>query len=160
MLMLATLRDIFPSVISNFGSLCIERAESEPLKWLLSCTSPACLHTYAFHKWGQILSEFVFWPPAQPSLVSWPFNLHLDFWKWRSWEIKVYFKPLKNFRSCKPGFFFGFWCKSNFFFRWRPWKKSRFAGPEVYLRFEADLDFSRPWFSEIKVQIKRPIHLT
>ena len=26
-----------------------------------------------------------------------------------------------------------------------------------FLRFEADLDFSRPWFSEIKVQIKRPI---
>ena len=25
-----------------------------------------------------------------------------------------------------------------------------------YLKFEADLDFSRPWFSEIKVQIKRP----
>ena len=22
-----------------------------------------------------------------------PFNLHLDFWKWRSWEIKVCFKP-------------------------------------------------------------------
>ena len=23
-------------------------------------------------------------------------------------------------------------------------KKSRFAGPEIFLRFEADLDFSRP----------------
>ena len=22
-----------------------------------------------------------------------PFNLHLDFWKWRYWEIKVCFKP-------------------------------------------------------------------
>ena len=22
-----------------------------------------------------------------------PFNMHLDFWKWRSWEIKVCFKP-------------------------------------------------------------------
>ena len=35
-------------------------------------------------------------------------------------------------------------------------KKSRFAGTENFLRSEADLDFSRPWFSEIKVQIKRP----
>ena len=37
----------------------------------------------------------------------------------------------------------------------RPRKKSRFVGPEIFLRFEADLDFSRPWFSEIKAQIKR-----
>ena len=27
------------------------------------------------------------------------------------------------------------------FFRWRPRKKSRCARPEVFLRFEADLDF-------------------
>ena len=30
------------------------------------------------------------------------------------------------------------------------WKKSRFAEPEI------DIDFSRPLFSEIGVQIKRP----
>ena len=31
------------------------------------------------------------------------------------------------------------------FFRWTPRKKkSRFAGPEIFLRFETDLDFSRP----------------
>ena len=47
--------------------------------------------------------------------------------------------------------------KSNIFFMCRPRKKSRFAGPEFFLRFEADLDFLRPRFSEIKVQIKRPI---
>ena len=35
-------------------------------------------------------------------------------------------------------------------------KKSRFAWPEIFLRCEADLDFSRHWFSDIKVQIKRP----
>ena len=29
------------------------------------------------------------------------------------------------------------------------------AGPEIFLRFETDLNFSRPWFIEIKVQIKR-----
>ena len=28
--------------------------------------------------------------------------------------------------------------------RWRPRKKSRFEGPEIFLRFTADLDFSRP----------------
>ena len=56
--------------------------------------------------------------------------------------------------SCKPGFFFRSlpWKKA----RWQTEKKSRFAGPENFQRFEADLDFSRPWFSEIKVQIKRP----
>ena len=35
-------------------------------------------------------------------------------------------------------------------------KKFRSAGPEIFLRFETDLNFSRPWFSEIKVQIKWP----
>ena len=34
-------------------------------------------------------------------------------------------------------------------------KKS--PGPGFFLRFEADFDFSRPWFSEIKVQIKKLI---
>ena len=33
-------------------------------------------------------------------------------------------------------------------------KKFRCAGPEIFLRFERDLDLSRPWFSEIKVQNK------
>ena len=36
------------------------------------------------------------------------------------------------------------------------WKKSRCTEHENFLRFEKDLNFSRPWFSEIKVQIKRP----
>ena len=35
-----------------------------------------------------------------------------------------------------------------------PEKKSRFAEPEIFLGFEKDIDFSRPWFSEIRVQIK------
>ena len=30
------------------------------------------------------------------------------------------------------------------------------AGTDIFLRFETDLNFSRPWFSEIKVQIKWP----
>ena len=36
-------------------------------------------------------------------------------------------------------------------------KKIRCAGPEIFLRFETDLNFSSTWFSEIKVQIKWPI---
>ena len=35
-------------------------------------------------------------------------------------------------------------------------KKSRCAGPENFLRSETNLNFTRPWFSKIKVQIKRP----
>ena len=61
------------------------------------------------------------------------------------------------FFSLSPWFFSGLWYESSFFSRWRPRKKSRFAGTENFLRFEADLDFSRAWFSEIKVQIKRPM---
>ena len=69
-----------------------------------------------------------------------PFNLHLDFRKSMSWEIKVCFQPQKNFRSCKPGFFFlvyhldffhGYGINLAYFSR----KKSRFAGTEVFLKF-------------------------
>ena len=72
----------------------------------------------------------------------------------------------KNFRACTPGFFFfslspGFFqvygINLAFFLGGELKKKSRFAGPEIFLRFDADLDISRPWFSEIKVKIKRPI---
>jgi hypothetical protein len=35
-------------------------------------------------------------------------------------------------------------------------KKSRFAKPKIFLGYEIDFDFSRPRFSEIRVQIKRP----
>ena len=35
-------------------------------------------------------------------------------------------------------------------------RKSRFSEPESFLGLEVDIDFSRPWFSEIRVQIKRP----
>ena len=34
-------------------------------------------------------------------------------------------------------------------------KKSRSAEPEIFLGFELELDFSRPGFSEIRVEIKR-----
>ena len=53
-------------------------------------------------------------------------------------------------------------------FRWRPRKKSRFAGPEVFLRFEADLDFQKSrrrlkgwvpsqfWHSSFELLLRRP----
>ena len=52
----------------------------------------------------------------------------------------------------KSGLILQTWKKS----RCQTLKKSRFAEPEIFLGFEIDLDFSRPWFSEIRVQIKRP----
>ena len=72
------------------------------------------------------------------------------FWKSRSWKIKVSLKPSKNSRwsctpgffiSLSPGFFLGLWHKSSFL---DTKKKTRFAGPEIFLKFEADLDYSRP----------------
>ena len=127
------------------------------------CTDYRVLVTKDFYgywlPWLEIVdSHDWFWSKLciPSTLNTRPFNVHLDFWKSRSWEIKIWFKPKKNFRSSTPGFFLGVWYKSSFFSRWRPRKKCRFAGPEIFLRFEADLNFSRPWFSEIKVQIKRP----
>ena len=67
---------------------------------------------------------------------------------------------LDFFSVCHLDFFQVYGINLAFFSRWRPRKKSRFAGPEIFLRFEADLDFSRPWFSEIKVQMKRPIDIS
>ena len=84
-----------------------------------------------------------------------PFNLHLDFWKSRSWKIKVCFILWNYFRSCKPGFFFSV-CHLDFFqvYDTNQKKKSvdklknirttekrfRCAGPENFLFF----NFSRP----------------
>ena len=42
---------------------------------------------------------------------------------------------------CHLDFFQVYGINLALFFRWRPRKKSRFAGPEIFLRFEADLDF-------------------
>ena len=52
--------------------------------------------------------------------------------------------------------FFQVYSANSAFFQGGDLKKIRFAGPEIFLRFEIDLDFLRPRFSEIKVQIKRP----
>ena len=102
-----------------------------------------------------------------------PFNLHLHFWKSRSWKIKVCFKPQKNFSSCTPEFYFSrldFFsvCQLDFFqictinlkkIQVTNWKKIRCTekqfrctGTEIFIRFETDLDVSKRWFSEIKVQ--------
>ena len=79
--------------------------------------------------------------------------------------MKVCFKPQKNFSSCKSGFCFRSPLRKKEDLYHKPKKnpgdnlkkKFRCAGPEIFLRFETDLNSSRPWFSEIKVQIKRPI---
>ena len=58
------------------------------------------------------------------------------------------------FSVCHLSFFLNLYHRSEKKFRWQTEKKIRCAGTEIFLRFEADLDFSRPSFSEIKVQIK------
>ena len=58
------------------------------------------------------------------------------------------------FYSLSPEFFSDLWYKFWKKLRWQTEKKFRCAGTEIFLRFEADLNFSRPSFSEIKVQIK------
>ena len=63
---------------------------------------------------------------------------------------------LNLFSVCHLDFFLVYGLSLAFFLGGDLEKKSRFAGPEIFLRFEADLDFSRPGFLEIKVQIKRP----
>ena len=66
-------------------------------------------------------------------LQNWIFFLGLHLEK----KLDLYHKPEKN-----PGD--------------KLKKKSRCAGPEIFLRLETDLNFSRPRFYEIKVQLKRP----
>ena len=75
-----------------------------------------------------------------------PFNLHLDFWKSRSWEIKFYvFQNLEKFQTLK---FFQVYSINwpSFFHGGDLEKKSMFAELKVW---------NRTWFSEIRVQIKR-----
>ena len=89
--------------------------------------------------WNQNLYEVV--PVFYSQGNSQPFNLYPDFWKLRSWEIKVFFKPEKNFRFCKPKFFFQvFTLKKSWVYTidlkkiqvWRNWNFSRVL--------------KRPWF--------------
>ena len=69
---------------------------------------------------------------------------------------------LNFFSVCHLDFFqvYGTNLKKNQLTNWKKFrsteKKFRCPGPEIFLRFETDLNFSRPWFSEIKVQIKWP----
>ena len=64
------------------------------------------------------------------------------------------------FSGMAPGFLkFIEW--AQIFFRMETWGKNQgcFPEPEIFLGFEIDLYFSRPWLSEFRVQIKRPIVL-
>ena len=51
---------------------------------------------------------------------------------------------LDFFSVCHLDFFQVYGINLAFFSRRRPRKKSRFAGTEIFLRFETDLDFLRP----------------
>ena len=110
-----------------------------------------------------------------------PFNLHLDFWKSRSWEINVCFNPKKKFRSCKPDFFFS--VHLRFFFSLSPgffqvyginlqkiqvtnWKKIRCtekkfrcAGPEIFLRSETEIKAQNKWLSMSLIDVIKVIIL-
>ena len=84
--------------------------------------------------WNQNLYEVVTVFYSQGN--SQPFNLYPDFWKLRSWEIKVFFKPEKNFRFCKPDFFFQvFTLKKSWVYPINLKKKSRFEETEIFLGF-------------------------
>ena len=79
-----------------------------------------------------------------------PFNLYLDFRNQGLEKLgQGLFQTLEKFKVLHTWIFFSL--SPGFHFR--------FARPEIFLSFEASLDFSSPWFSEIKVQIKRPIYL-
>ena len=64
------------------------------------------LKTYIWNRCLDLMNRLTLFTLGFVTWYRRPFNLHLDFWKSRSWEIKVLVKPQKNFRSCKPGFFF------------------------------------------------------
>ena len=84
-----------------------------------------------------------------------PFNLQLDFRKSRSWKIKVYFKPLKNFRSYKKTIFI---CTINLKkIQVTHRKKSKCAGSEIFLSSETDLDFSNLYFQKSSCRLKSRI---
>ena len=126
---------------------------------------PPSLHHYARQDKEQILLKAMNSEPVcnlglqpaaciRPAVVglggSRPFNLHLYFWKPRSWEIKVWFKLKKKIRSCTHGFFSV--CHLDFFYigdnlafflhRWSPRKEIQVCRPEIFLRFETDLSWN------------------
>ena len=80
-------------------------------------------------------------------------------------HLKFFSVDLRFFSVCHLNFFHVYGINLKKKLRWQTEKKLRStekkfscAGPEIFLRFETDLNFSRPWFSEIKVQIKWPLH--
>ena len=76
-------------------------------------------------------------------------------------KLNFFSVHLRFFFSLSPGFLLDLWYKSERNSGDKLKKKLRctekkfsFSGPEIFLRFETELNLSRPWFSEIKVQIK------
>ena len=97
---------------------------------------------FHIHAWTSVLCMFLF----KGMINSRLFNLQPDFGKTRSWEIK-WFQTLEKFHVLQTLIYF--------FFRVETGKKSSLQNMKIFSG-EVELDFSRPWFSEMRVQIKRP----
>ena len=109
--------------------------------WILSSMSNSAVTTVS-HLFCTLISE----------------NQGLD----KSRSVSNLIKSSVSFSFCHMNFFqvYGTNLKKIQLTNWKKFrsteKKFRCAGPEIFLRFETDLNFSRPWFSEMKVQIKWP----
>ena len=103
-----------------------------------------------------LVRSYIAWfknPFKRPSVLR-PFNLDPDFWKSRSIS-----NPRKISGSANLDFLFQFWhlCLSALWFKpsflvgWRPGKRIK-----VFSTWNFSRVWNRPWFSEVRVQIKRP----
>ena len=99
----------FFSLATNFGT--VHPKFSWNIRLIINCDPPLILLISLTNPSGEktICHGFIFrldnftkednFPTFRRGLLlmylhsNQPFNLHLDFWKWRSWEIKVCFKP-------------------------------------------------------------------
>ena len=89
-----------------------------------------------------------FLPGSVSNLIKNSVPVHLN-----SFSVHLIF-----FFNLSPEFFSGLWYKSERKYSWQTEKKSGVQDLKIFLRFETDLNFSRPWFSEMKVQIKWPMY--
>ena len=113
---------------------------------ILYCYNCSVLHSRDLPEWSIVKSEV-------QNLVHniRPFNLHPDFWNRGLQKSRSISNPRKMSGSANLGFFrFG----TLIFFRVETWKKIKVCRPWHFSRV-----WNRPWFSEIRVQIKRSLDL-
>ena len=96
------------------------------------------------------LLNVMIWPKNRHS-HNWPFNLHLDSWKSRSASNLRKISGTSNLDFLSPPTKMiqkklDLYRKPKKKYRWQTEKKFRCAGPKIFVRFETDLNFSRPWF--------------